>query len=326
MLDANTINDVCPICGERGKSWLTTTTAPDLTQYPLGYCRQCHHSYLQAELPPDHVRQQYADHYFLGGGAGYSDYLASEEVVRAHSRQYVTLLQRRGLIPGRVVAVGAAAGFDLLPFRDAGCDVVGIEPNRMMCDYAQQRLGLSMLCRSLEEPLFSDNDGCGDSPIASLVDQAEVVIALQVMGHLASPKLAATRLAQLVKTDGVLLVETWNSASWTARILGRHWHEYSPPTVVQWYSPRSLRRLMSAVGFAQLATGRPGKSIRGDHAASLLRYRLGMNPLSKLFQPLTHLIPRRMVFPYPAEDLFWSLFIKRSSADASSTEMNRARR
>jgi hypothetical protein len=53
--------------------------------------------------------------------------------------------------------------------------------------------------------------------------------------------------------------------------------------------------------FTRVDGGRPSKKISGGHVRSLLKYRLGDNFLLKL-------IPERLNFPYPSEDLFWALY------------------
>jgi hypothetical protein len=43
------------------------------------------------------------------------------------------------------------------------------------------------------------------------------------------------------------IIETWNRDDWVARLLGRHWHEYSPPSVLHWFNPDGLRRLVNFI-------------------------------------------------------------------------------
>ena len=280
----------CPICGQVAALWRR------LGQFSIRRCGDCQHSFLGDDLGPHHVAVQYDDSYFCGGGDGYANYAASQQVVDHHVAQYVEMLGGESGRPGELMGVGAAAGFDLLPFREAGWHVAGIEPNASMCAWGRENFQLTMHQQTLEA-----------FPVEHPVDR---VIAIQVMAHFVDIRLAAAKFAELLRPGGLLLVETWNAQSWTARLLGRYWHEYSPPSVVHWFSPHSLSKLLEGFGFQKVAVGRPRKRIRGDHAAGLLRHKLGQLPGGRVWRQLPGMIPRRWVFPYPAEDLFYMLLRK----------------
>ncbi len=291
--------DRCPICGQTGRFCFTAGQTPVLE------CADCLHRFAGIATAPDHVQRHYGDDYFFAGGAGYSDYLSSEPLVRKQTQWYIDRVARYGIQPSdfaqagqrpRLFAVGTAAGFDLAQWREAGWDVAGIEPNETMATYARQTLGLNVTTASLE----------------TLQPQKpyEMVTAMQVMGHFANPRLAAERLGRLVRPGGWLLVETWDYRSLTARCWGRCWHEYSPPTVLQWFSRQSLQRLLAPLGLQAMAVGRPVKRIGGTHARGLLEYKLSQWPLSTLTTGLLRLVPRHGTFRYPGNDVFWMLFSK----------------
>ena len=66
----------------------------------------------------------------------------------------------------------------------------------------------------------------------------DLVVMLQVIAHLVDPLATGRRIAELLRPDGLWLVETWDRESRTARLFGRRWHEYSPPSVLHWFSRR----------------------------------------------------------------------------------------
>ena len=84
----------------------------------------------------DHVRNVYGDHYFTGGGAGYPDYLADGELLRERGRGYARLIAG-ATTPGRVLDIGAAAGFVLQGLCDEGWRGAGIEPNAAFWEKAR---------------------------------------------------------------------------------------------------------------------------------------------------------------------------------------------
>lgn len=251
-------------------------------------------------MATDHVERVYGDQYFKGGGAGYADYLSEAHILTAHGRRYARLLAR-WMEPGEMLDVGAAAGFVLKGFVDAGWRGAGVEPNETMAEYARTHLKLEMSTGAFED--------------LSSPHQYDLVSMIQVIAHFADPLATLRRASELVRGDRFLLVETWDRESWTARIFGKRWHEYSPPSVLHWFSREGLSNLAARFGFRVVAHGRPRKRIGGAHAVSLLRYRLAGTPLEKLSAHLSRVVPGRLAIPYPAEDLFWVLFRKEPPAD-----------
>jgi SAM-dependent methyltransferase len=259
--------------------------------YQIFGCTGCGHRSADLGDPLGHVERVYDDEYFTGGGAGYSDYLAEQEILRHHGRRYGKLLQKHMPV-GDVLDVGAAAGFVLQGLVDAGWNGRGLEPNPQMSDHARTRLNLRVDTGSLES--FQTGE------------RFDLVTMIQVVAHFTDLRKSFQVASEITRPGGFWLIETWNRESWTARIFGRNWHEYSPPSVVHWFTPTTLRDLAARFGFREVARGRPAKWLNGAHALSLLQYKLGGRLLSRAGK----LIPRNLPLPYPGDDLFWMLFRK----------------
>ena len=244
--------------------------------------------------PSEHVSQTYGDRYFSGGGQGYSGYLDEGNLLRERGRAYARLVRPHAPCPGRMLDVGAAAGFILKGFQDEGWIGVGVEPNARMAAVARTATGVEVECASFEDyraaPSF------------------DLVSMIQVISHFVDPSAAVQRAASLLKPGGLLLVETWDRQSLTARLFGKFWHEYSPPSVLHWFSRDGLHAVAQKHGLKMVATGRPKRSIQAGHAASLLRYKLGDSAMGKLAGGVLGLIPTRLTLPYPGDDLFWALY------------------
>ncbi len=282
---------MCPVCTCRDDP------APLFVKHghPILRCPGCGHRFAAAAPAPDHVARVYGDDYFTGGGAGYGDYLGEGPLLRAHGQFYARIVARHRP-PGTVLDVGAAAGFVLQGLIDGGWTGGGIEPNAAMAEHARSVLGVPVTTGAFE----------AIEPTAPV----DLVSMIQVIAHFPDPRLAVQLASAWLKPGGLLLVETWDRSSWTARVLGRHWHEYSPPSVLHWFSRAGLARLAGSVGFRALDRGRPVKRLNGAHAKSLLRYKLAGLPLGRTAARLLDLVPDRLVLRYPAEDLFWMLFEK----------------
>jgi SAM-dependent methyltransferase len=249
----------------------------------------------RAELAPDraHADSVYGDDYFEGGGAGYPRYLGEARILRATGRYY-TRLAACHMSPGSVLDVGAAAGFILESFTRAGWRGTGIEPNRAMAAYARETLGLDVRRGTLED--------------FETTDRYDLVTMIQVLPHLWHLDRALSNAAALTRPGGWWLIETWARDSWTARLMGRRWHEYSPPSVLHWFTRDGVARLAARYGFHQVAIGHRIKRLRRDHALSLLAYETQDTRASRLVGAVGRLLPAE--FPYPSEDLFWVLLRK----------------
>jgi SAM-dependent methyltransferase len=278
----------CPVC--------SAPSAPIFRagEYPIRLCSACHHRFAELIPASNHVGTVYDDTYFFGGGAGYANYLDEAVLLRGHGTRYTRIL-RRFCPPGTVLDIGCAAGFIMDGFRAAGWQPTGLEPNPRMADHARTELGIEVHTSALED----------FRPDASF----DLVTMIQVIGHLAALHPSMDVVRALLRPGGYLLIESWDAESWTARVFGRRWHEYSPPSVLHYFSRTSLLTLAQLHGFRLVASGRPAKKIAAGHAKSLLQHKLRA-PGFRLLHPILRLIPEGLVLPYPSEDLRWMLFHK----------------
>jgi SAM-dependent methyltransferase len=200
------------------------------------------------------------------------------------------------MTPGLVLDIGSAAGFILKGFQERGWSGCGIEPNPRMAEYASTQLGLDVEVGTLEQ--FQSSE------------RYDLISMIQVVAHFYDLRKALQVAMEITRPAGFWLVETWDRESLMARVLGKHWHEYSPPSVLHWFSPEGLKRLAGQFGFSEVARGRPSKRLNGAHVKSLLGYKLQSSRLGELTAGLLDVIPDHLAIPYPAYDLFWILFQK----------------
>ncbi len=263
--------------------------------YWICACNTCDHRFVEFQNSPDHVKHVYDDVYFQDGGAGYPDYLGEQNILIKHGQRYARLLSQF-MKPGEVLDVGAAAGFILKGFVNSGWLGMGIEPNQKMTAYGKMTFGLNIVAEPLEE--FSSDH------------QFDLINMIQVIAHFYDLRKALQKSTTLIKADGCILIETWNKDSWLAKFLKSNWHEYNPPSVLNFFSPVSLRTIMAQFGFHQVAVGRPLKWISGRHAKSVIKYNLKTSRFTQLAADLVNVMPDQLTIPYPSADLFWALFKK----------------
>jgi SAM-dependent methyltransferase len=264
-------------------------------------CQACGHR--QAELvgstpAAGHAADVYGDAYFTQGGAGYLDYHAEAAILRRRGERYGRLLARHAA-PGRLLDVGAAAGYLLDGYARAGWHGTGIEPNDAMAAAARTR-GVDVRTGIADESTLA-REGMTEESL-------DAVAMVQVIAHVLDPLETLRALTKRLRAGGLLLVETWDRGSLTARALGMRWHEWSPPSVVHWFRRRELDALADGVGLDSVDHGRMAKWIAAGHAASVLA---ASNPHG-IAARAARIVPRRITLPYPAEDLFWAVYRKRA--------------
>jgi SAM-dependent methyltransferase len=287
----------CGLCGG------TTTRWQRIKGHDIVECQRCGHR--QAELaasadPVHHAEAVYGDAYFTEGGAGYVDYHAEADLLRRRGERYGRILARHAT-PGHLLDVGAAAGYLLEGLAEAGWSGTGIEPNMDMAEAARSR-GVDVRVGLADEATLSAQRIAEGS--------LDAISMIQVIAHVLDPVASLRALTRRLRPGGLLLVETWDRSSLTARALGTRWHEWSPPSVVHWFRRPELDATATRVGLLPVAHGRMAKQIAAAHAAALLT---AGNPDGAASR-LARRIPPRAVLPYPAEDLFWALYRRPAAA------------
>lgn len=280
----------CPVCENNNSA-----VKFKIGSYQIMDCLSCNHRFTGLKLNSEEVKNVYSDNYFFGGMDGYPDYTLEKYMLIARGEKYADIAGRF-MKPGTLLDVGAAAGFIMKGFENKGWKVSGVEPNSSMVSYGKETLGLEIKFGTLE-----------DAVIGMKVD---LVLLIQVIAHLFNLKMSMEVIHQVLKTGGYVLVETWNKDSIMARLLGRHWHEYSPPSTLNYFSKRTLDMLMRNYGFKKISGGKPGKKIHSKHAKSLLQHKLKNSNKFKWMRGIEKLIPSNKYLTYPAEDLFWALYKK----------------
>jgi SAM-dependent methyltransferase len=286
------IEVACEICAK------TARPVFEARGYPMYRCDECRYAFTSPPPTTSTLAGIYDDDYFQGGGdgAGYPDYVAEGDLLREHGRRYGALLRRYGPA-GRILDVGAAAGFILKGYADAGWTGTGVELNDSMASYGRNILGLDVRTGSLEA--------------LDVTETFDAISFLQVAAHFSDPRAALERAARLTRPNGLWIFETWNCESLTARALGRNWHAYAPPSAVRAFSPRALDVLAKEFGFERIDEGKPRKVIDAKHAKSVLSSLARNSLLFRGVRGVVGAVPDPTKLTYYAEDVFWALYRRR---------------
>jgi SAM-dependent methyltransferase len=179
----------------------------------------------------------YDDSYFTASAhRGYADYVADERIHRRNARRHLRRLAAVGAQPpGRLLEVGAAAGFLLDEARSQGWQVAGTDVAGSMRDAAWELHGIDVAPAVGELHL----------PPGSI----DAVLAKQVLEHLADPLTLLTELRGCMRPGALLSVETWDRGALVARAFGRRWQQVNPPSVLWLWDATQLQHVVERAGF-----------------------------------------------------------------------------
>lgn len=262
--------------------------------YVVKECETCGHRFCDIVNFIDHVAKVYSDSYFFEGKDGYPNYLEERDVLVRRGTHYANISSSYIAPPGSVLDVGCAAGFILKGFQMKGWECKGLEPNITMVDYGRKELNLNIMQ--------------GDLETTKIDGKFDLILMVEVIGHFHDLDKAMQHAKDLLKPRGFVLIESWNMNSLIARILGKRWEEYSPPSVVHWFSRKTLIDFMSYYKFGLIDVGFPLKLLNVKHAISLLDNKTINFPLKRaIFQGITKHFGWMKMY-YPPVDLNWYIF------------------
>lgn len=222
----------CPICGPAPSRRLFTGRDTFMLipgEHDVVRCETCGLWFVHPRPSPEEMARYYPDHYW-----GRAEEAPGMEPASLRIRD----LLAREFPGGRVLDVGCGTANKTAGLREAGLDVVGLDPYEEACRIAREHHGLDIVCASLRGAAL---------PEASF----DAVTMFDVLEHLDDPLGDLREAHRLLKPGGLVCVKVPNIAALQARLLGRHWFAVDVPRHLQDFSPASLRYALRAAGLAQ---------------------------------------------------------------------------
>lgn len=198
-------------------------------------------------MPENHLGI-YLEDYFQGkkdADFGYVDYDQDKLPMVPTFERYLDLLAQSGAKVGSMLDIGAATGFFLDIARRRGWKAYGVEASDYAAGVARSK-GLDVMTGVLE-----------DYPAAP--DFFDAITAWDVIEHLHCPRNTIRRMNAVLKPGGLLAINTPDSGSALAQVLGVKWHLVVPPEHLNLFHRKSLRRLLEENGFQVVMEDKIGK-------------------------------------------------------------------
>jgi 2-polyprenyl-3-methyl-5-hydroxy-6-metoxy-1,4-benzoquinol methylase len=263
----------CPSCGTRQSS----PTFSDGT-YDLVTCAGC--GVLYVVNPPSASELGRIYSFATGYHQLFEDDAAAIAFRESQAAARVRRLERFGG-PGRVLDVGATAGFFVHAAVEAGWQAQGVELSPDTAALARSRYGVDVVCGTLSDVTIESGE-------------LDAITYWDVIEHVTEPRQELERAAELVKSGGRLAISTPNIEGWYPRASyhARHviggWSAVEPPFHLTQFGVRTLSQLLARTGWevidvkhvAQEFTYRFGSPREIVRSPKRLLYALAFAPLS----------------------------------------------
>src|SRR5947209_13187602 len=201
----------------------------------------------------------YTESYYRQGV--YADYLSDREAIRRNAGRALKDLER--LAPGgrSLLDVGCATGFFLEAARDKGWKVRGLEISEYASEYAREELRLDVESASI-------------TTLTRDYPKFDVITLWDTIEHLDRPDVALANARLMMRDKGVLVLSTGDYGSLLRRVSGKRWRLFADPTHNFFFDERTIKRLLSQMGYEIIRLMRRGKWV----SLSMILHQSGLPP------------------------------------------------
>lgn len=226
--------------------------------YPIARCPNCGLMFRSMLPTPAELTSIYSEAYFSSSASeasdGYADYIADERFHRDLARRRLAQFETvAGASRGRLLDVGAAAGFFVSEATNWGWNAEGIDVAPAMVNWGRARFGDRLRLGTVRD--VSDRDSF------------RAVTMWDYIEHSLDPAAELALSFDLLERGGFLAVSTGDIDSATARLSRSRWHLLTPRHHNFFFSARTLTMLLARLGFKTVVVGHPGARYSLEHIA-----------------------------------------------------------
>jgi len=147
-----------------------------------------------------------------------------------------------------LLEIGCGEGLFLDQARNSGYQVSGIEPNEKASRYARDILGINVTPATLAESEIEH-------------DSIDIVVMLHVLEHLLDPRKEISEIRNILKKNGLLVLELPNIGSLPYKLLRKKWRQFSIPDHYWFFSKKTITILLEKQGFKIIQIKSIGKRV-----------------------------------------------------------------
>jgi SAM-dependent methyltransferase len=210
-----------------------------LSNPPSQVTLQDDHAWEHAKLSERSKRREGHRFYYL-----ISDALKRvKHLLRGTTRKELQEIRRLCAPGGTILDIGCADGGTLRALANGGWKLYGIEPSPALAAVSGK------FCAEHGGRVESSTamDALPRFPAA----QFDLVVMRSYLEHEAFAEPVLREVSRVLKPGGKALIKVPNAACWNARLRGANWPGVRHPDHVNYFTPRHLRHLLNACGFAR---------------------------------------------------------------------------
>ena len=255
----------CPLCGASVISRFMS--APDRfhwrhQEYELLRCSSCTYVWLDGPPKPEEMPVHYDEDYHRAiVTAGEKSAEGRWRMQRERISQYKK--------SGALLDIGRSSGGFLGTMKANSWKLYGIEMEQSTAERLRLATGA--------EVFIGD---AMDAPFAT--DSFDAITCFDVLEHVYNPRDFLSKVREWLKPDGIFYTTLPNIDSWEARLLGTCWYGLELPRHLSHFSPRSLRYVMTSLGFQEIAIATPASSYverSASYVCSEFLEKVGISPV-----------------------------------------------
>jgi 2-polyprenyl-3-methyl-5-hydroxy-6-metoxy-1,4-benzoquinol methylase len=257
----------CPSCG--GGNIRDLLQAPDRFHlrrelYRLVRCQSCQSVWQVNPPSPRAMGEHYTEDYHKAIVA------AGEGSAESRWKDQVKLISREKS-GGAILDMGCSSGGFLSTMRGPAWKLYGIEMEESTAVRAREATGAEVFVGDVMAAPFAPGS-------------FDVITCFDVLEHVYSPRQFLAKVMELLKPGGIYYAMMPNIDSWEARFFGTHWFGLELPRHISHFSPRSLRYLLTELGFEEVSLKTPVVSYverSAGYVCSSAMEKLGFAPTSQ---------------------------------------------
>ncbi|MFH1369613.1 MAG: class I SAM-dependent methyltransferase [Elusimicrobiota bacterium] len=224
-------------------------------------CSKCGLIYVQPRVKDDIVTNAYRK-------STDELYVSQADAREKTFKDYIRLVDSYVPKKGKILDVGAAAGFFLKAARDDGWDVHGTELSQWLSDYGNKRYNLDIKPGLLKDIHFPDS-------------HFDAVTMWDVLEHTSDPSSELAEINRILKPGGVLIINYPDIGVPLSRLAGRKWW-FLLSGHLYYFDRNSMKKILVKTGFEVIKSKMHFQGMELGHLAKMLA--LYSKPLSKIAQ------------------------------------------
>lgn len=181
--------------------------------------------------------------------------------------------------------IGTGKGYLLEIASEMGFEVYGIDVSEYCTKVSKSKFGERITMGRFEEVKYND-------------EMFDVITMTDFIEHISSPHYVLKEVYRILKKNGLILLTTPNSNSFTRKVLGKDWFQYKYEHVI-YYNRKSLSYLLEKNNFSILEIRRNVKRFKiGYYYHYLKKYSIfGIEKVFTFIFPYLPLFVKKISFP-----------------------------